>query len=128
MTEEERHQLALFRRISKRHIFLYEANKEEGLKGDLEAYRQRGWLRLEYRKFENPHPLLPSQQAYVLDADGRARLEGLERKLADEQPSAKVRRTGVFLASKLWELLLASIGSGLLGGVCGYLLRLFQEG
>lgn len=67
-------------------------------------------------------------EADVGKLDGRARLGELERKLADEQPSAKVRRTGVFLASKLWELLLASIGSGLLGGVCGYLLRLFQEG
>ena len=111
MTEEERHQLALFRRISKRHIFLYEANKEEGLKGDLEAYRQRGWLRLEYRKFENPHPLLPSQQAYVLDADGRARLEGLERKLADEQPSAKVRRAGKWLGLKLRDLVFAALGA-----------------
>lgn len=111
MTEEERHQLALFRRISKRHIFLYEANKEEGLKGDLEAYRQRGWLRLEYRKFENPHPLLPSQQAYVLDADGRARLGKLERKLADEQPSAKVRRAGKWLGLKLRDLVFAVLGA-----------------
>ena len=114
MTEEERHQLALFRRISKRHIFLYEANKEEGLKGDLEAYRQRGWLRLEYRKFENPHPLLPSQQAYVLDADGRARLEGLERKLADEQPSAKVRRAGKWLGLKVRDVVFMAFGALLL--------------
>ena len=111
MTEEERHQLALFRRISKRHLFLYEANKEEGLKGDLEAYRRRGWLRLEHRRFENPPPLLPSQQAYVLDADGRARLEGLERKLADEQPSAKERRAGKWLGLKLRDLGFCPLGA-----------------
>lgn len=123
MTEEEKHQLALFRRISKRHIFLYEANKEEGLKGDLEAYRKRGWLRLECRKFENPHPLLPSQQAYVLDADGRARLEELEALLLDEQPSAKVRRAGRWLGLTLREWLIG-FGGALLSKLADKLIDL----
>ncbi len=114
MTEEEKHQLALFQRISKRHIFLHEANKDEGLKGDLEAYRKRGWLRLECRKFENPHPLLPSQQAYVLDAAGRTRLEELEALLLDERPSARVRRAGKWLCLKVRDVVFMALGALLL--------------
>ena len=114
MTEEGAPQRGLFRRSSERSICRDEAKQGGGLKGGLGAFRQRGWLRLECRKFENPHPLLPSQQAYVLDADGRARLEGLERKLADEQPSAKVRRAGKWLGLKVRDVVFMAFGALLL--------------
>lgn len=42
---------------------------------------------------------------------GRARLGELERKLADEKPSAKVRRAGKWLGLKLRDLVFAALGA-----------------
>lgn len=50
-------------------------------------------------------------EADVGKLDGRARLGELERKLADEQPSAKVRRARKWLGLKLRDLIFAALGA-----------------
>lgn len=50
-------------------------------------------------------------EADVGKLDGRARLGELERKLADEQPSAKVRQAGKWLGLKLRDLVFAALGA-----------------
>ena len=59
---------------------------------------------------------------------GSEELRRREAELEAQTVSARAKRAGRFLASKLWELLLASFGSGVLGGVLGYFIRVFQEG
>lgn len=53
-------------------------------------------------------------EADVGKLDGRARLGELERKLADEQPSAKVRRAGKWLGLKVRDVVFMAFGALLL--------------
>lgn len=63
-----------------------------------------------------------------LSYGGREELRRKEAELEAQTVQERAKRAGLFLASKLWELLLASLGSGVLGGALGYLLRMLQEG
>lgn len=91
----------------------------------LEAY-ERGWCEAKTAKDEVGAVIF--LHIFGLSAAGHAVADAYAEALHDAQPAERAKRAGLFLASKLWELLLASLGSGVLGGVLGYLLRMLQEG
>lgn len=96
MTETEKTCLALLRTVHEGPIFVYKANQSPSLRAELDSYVEKGYLRLETRHLKECSIFCERQQVYVLDLDGRAKLEELEAKLALESPLAKAKA----LASK----------------------------
>ncbi len=114
MTEEEKACLALLRTVHEGPIFVYKANQSPSLRAELDSYVEKGYLRLETRHLKECSIFCERQQVYVLDLDGRARLEELEALLLDERPSAKVRRAGKWICLKVRDVVFMALGALLL--------------